>query len=64
MPQGKVKWYNDKKRFGFITDENGEDLFLHYSDIPPGTVLQEGDRVKYEVGQAPKGKKATNIVKL
>lgn len=66
MKTGKVKWYNTKKHFGFITGDDGQDVFVHSSDITPGTELREGDRVEYEVGEAPNGKgsKAINIKKL
>ncbi len=64
MKTGKIKWYNPKKNFGFITSDDGEDIFLHSSDLPPGTELQEGDKVEYDVGDAPKGKKAINVKKL
>ncbi|MDZ4678153.1 MAG: cold-shock protein [Oligoflexia bacterium] len=63
MKTGKVKWYNPKKHFGFITGDDGEDIFLHSTDVPPGEELNEGDKVEYEVGSAPKGPKAINVKK-
>lgn len=61
--EGKVKWYNPNKGFGFITCPDGSDIFVHKSDV--GTqVLKEGDKVEFEVGQAPKGTKAINVVKV
>jgi CspA family cold shock protein len=61
---GTVKWFNVKKRFGFITSDSGEDVFLHHSDIEGGIELQEGDKVEYETGESPKGKKAVNVKKI
>lgn len=57
---GTVKWYNETKRFGFITNEIGEDIFVHHSDIN-GLKLKEGDKVQFNVGEAAKGKKATDV---
>lgn len=64
MKTGKVKWYNPKKHFGFITGDDGQDIFVHSSDVPPDLELKEGDKVQYEVGEAPKGQKAINIKKV
>ena len=64
MKTGKVKWYNSKKHFGFITSDDGEDIFVHSSDVPPDTELKEGDAVQFEIGEAPKGQKAINIKKI
>lgn len=64
MKTGKVKWYNTKKHFGFITSDDGEDIFVHSSDVPPGVELNTGDKVEFEVGEAPKGTKAINVKKL
>lgn len=64
MKSGKVKWYNPKKRFGFIVDDSGKDIFVHFSDITAGTELQDGDLVEFEVGQGPRGEKAVEVRKL
>jgi cold shock protein len=63
MQSGTVKWFNDAKGFGFITTENGEDVFVHFSAIQGGGFrsLQEGARVEFEVTQGPKGLQAQNV---
>ena len=66
MAKGRVKWFNGKKRYGFISREDGNDVFVHYSAIKGGgfKVLNEGDEVEFEVSQGPKGPQATNVVVL
>lgn len=64
MPTGTVKWFNNNKGFGFIVpDENGGDLFAHYSSIqmPGYKSLNEEDRVEFEIQEGPKGLQAVNI---
>jgi CspA family cold shock protein len=65
MAQGKVKWFNDAKGFGFITQESGEDVFVHFSAIAAQGFksLAEGDQVEFEVTRGPKGLQATNVRK-
>ena len=64
MPQGTVKWFNAEKGFGFIaTDDQGPDVFVHYSAIQANgfRTLEENQRVEFDVEQGPKGLQATNI---
>ena len=60
---GNVKWFNDAKGFGFITSENGDDLFVHFSAIQGGGFrsLAEGAAVEFDVVQGPKGLQAANV---
>lgn len=64
MQNGTVKWFDDKKGFGFIAGENGEDYFVHYSDIAGQNhrTLDHGQCVVFTVGENRKGKIATNVV--
>jgi cold shock protein len=66
MAQGTVKWFNDAKGFGFIEQENGSDVFVHFSAIRGDGFksLSEGDRVSFEVVDSPKGPKADNVTKV
>ena len=60
---GTVKWFNDAKGFGFISRENGPDVFVHFRAISGSgfRTLQEGQRVSFEVTQGPKGPQAENV---
>ncbi len=64
MPEGKVKWFNESKGFGFIEREGGEDLFVHYSSIQGDgfKTLREGQVVEFEVTKDAKGAKAINVI--
>lgn len=66
ITKGTVKWFNDAKGFGFITKEDGGDIFVHYSDIQDQGFksLTEGQAVSFEVVDGPKGPKAANVVKI
>jgi CspA family cold shock protein len=61
MAQGTVKWFNQKKGFGFIEQEDGEDLFCHHTEVEG--VIEDGDSVEFEVGEGPKGPNAINVKK-
>ena len=63
MAQGNVKWFNDAKGYGFISQEDGEDVFVHFSAIQAQGFksLAEGDRVEFEVTRGPKGLQAANV---
>jgi len=63
MEKGTVKWFNESKGFGFIERENGEDLFVHFSDIEGEgfKTLHEGQSVEFEVEAGEKGPKATKV---
>jgi CspA family cold shock protein len=63
VPLGIVKWFNDAKGYGFITQEDGGDIFVHYTAIQQEGFksLKEGDNVEFEVSQGPKGLQAANV---
>jgi CspA family cold shock protein len=64
MARGKVKWFNAKKGYGFISTNEGKDVFVHYNEIQSEgfKTLEEGDDVEFEVNTGPKGDHATNVV--
>ncbi len=66
MSNGKVKWFNSAKGFGFIEREDGDDVFVHYSAIDGSgfRTLAEGDQVEFEVEEGPKGLHAANVRKV
>jgi cold shock protein len=65
MAIGTVKWFNDAKGFGFISQESGEDVFVHHTAINMDgfRTLKEGERVEFDVSQGPKGLQAANVRK-
>ena len=66
MGNGIVKWFNDRKGFGFIEQEDGPDLFVHYSAISGDgfKTLKEGDQVSFEIEESDRGPKAKNVNKI
>jgi len=62
--KGTVKWFNDRKGFGFIEGEDEKDIFVHRNSLTEGTYLNDGDQVEYEVGSSDKGPQAINVKKL
>jgi CspA family cold shock protein len=66
METGTVKWFNSTKGFGFISREDGDDVFVHFNAINGEgyKTLNEGDKVQFEVGKGPKGLQALNVTKV
>jgi CspA family cold shock protein len=66
MPEGTVKWFNAKKGFGFLEQDNGDDVFVHFSAIQTDgfRTLNEGDKVKFDIVAGEKGPSAANVQRL
>ena len=66
MAKGTVKWFNNQKGYGFITPENGNDVFVHHTAIKGDGYksLDEGQHVEFDIENGPKGEQATNVVKV
>ncbi len=66
VPEGSVKWFNDSKGFGFISQADGDDVFVHFSAIQNDGFksLQEGDNVTFDIVEGPKGLQAANVRKV
>ncbi len=62
--EGKVKWYNRKKGFGFVLGEDGTEYFVHFTGLSKGTFIRDNDEVSFDVAETEKGKQAQNVVLL
>ncbi|MGE5238910.1 MAG: cold-shock protein [Chloroflexota bacterium] len=64
--EGKVKWFNESKGYGFIQQDNGQDVFVHYSSISGDgfKTLAEGQRVRFDIVEGDRGPKAANVMKI
>jgi len=66
MAEGTVKWFNESKGFGFVTSQEGGDVFVHHSSIQGNgfKTLAEGDKVRFDIENGPKGPRAVNLTKI
>jgi len=63
MPEGTIKWFSTEKGYGFIEQDSGSDLFVHANDVS-GSILQEGDKVRFEIGEGKKGPCAKDVATI
>lgn len=63
MSKGTIKWFDQEKGYGFIQQDEGDDLFVHHSETD-GYALNDGDKVEYEIGEGRKGPCATKVAKI
>ena len=59
--EGKVKWFNEKRNYGFLSTSEGEDFFVHGSEVQGSNPLKQGDKVSFEPTETPRGKKAIKV---
>ncbi|MGB4775339.1 MAG: cold-shock protein [Daejeonella sp.] len=64
MKTGKVKWFNTQKGYGFIVQEDGKEVFVHFKDVEGGGSLRDNDDVEFEVAEGRKGLQAINVKKV
>jgi cold shock protein len=64
MTEGKVKFFNRAKHFGFVTGDDGKDYFVHQSGVKEGVQLNDGDKVTFDIVEGDRGPKAENVVKV
>jgi len=62
--KGNIKWYNARKGYGFITGEDGKEVFIHRTAVPTDASLNEGDEVQFEIESSERGPQAKNVKKL
>lgn len=61
---GSVKWYNERLGYGFLQRDEGDDIFVHFSALEDDEVLEQGEKVEFEIGDGPKGPMAIKVTKM